>query len=90
MVAPPTKFYTVSTVLFHKDGGANVAVTNCMSHFSMFVPTKATVKLANGTQDMPKVLGLFYVVFLTVPLYIQLDQFIIVQVTLPTPYHQAT
>ena len=48
MVAPPTKFYTVSTVLFHKDGGANVAVTNCMSHFSMFVPTKATVKLANG------------------------------------------
>ena len=48
VVAPPTKIYTVSTVLFHKDGGANVAVTNCMSHFSMFVPTKATVKLANG------------------------------------------
>ena len=37
---------------------------------------------------MPKELGLFYVPFLTVRLYIQLDQFIIVQVTLPTLYHQ--
>ena len=37
---------------------------------------------------MPKGLGLFYVAFLTDPLYIQLDQFIIVQVTLPTQYHQ--
>ena len=40
------------------------------------------------TQDMPKELGLFYVAFLTVWLYIQLDQFIIVQVTLPTIYNQ--
>ena len=40
------------------------------------------------TQDMPKGLGLFYVAFLTVPLFNQLDHFIIVQVTLPTPYHQ--
>ena len=38
-------FYTVSTVLFHKYGRANVEVTNCMSQFSMFVPTKSTVKL---------------------------------------------
>ena len=37
---------------------------------------------------MPKELGLSYVVFLTVRLYVQLDQFIIVQVTLPTLYHQ--
>ena len=48
VVAPPSKFYTVFTVLFHKYGGENVAVTNFMSHFSMFVPTKATAKLANG------------------------------------------
>ena len=47
VVAPPLKFYTVSTVLFYKYGWANVAVTNCISHFSMFVPTKANVKLAN-------------------------------------------
>ena len=40
------------------------------------------------TRDMPKGLGLFYVAFLTVPLYIQLYQFIIVYVTLPTLYHQ--
>ena len=40
--------YIVSTVLFHKYGGANFALTNCMSHFSMFFPTKATVKLSNG------------------------------------------
>ena len=39
------------------------------------------------TLDMPKGLGLFYLAFLTVPLYIQLYQFIIVQVTLPTQYH---
>ena len=48
VVAPPSKFYTVSTVLFHKDGGANVSVKNWISCFSMFFPTKATVKLANG------------------------------------------
>ena len=48
VVAPTSIFFTVSTLLFHKDGGANDAVTNFMSHFSMFVPTKATIKLANG------------------------------------------
>ena len=54
----------------------------------MFVPPKDTVKLANGKQNIPKDLGLFYVAFITVPLYIQYYQFIIVQVTLPTPSHQ--
>ena len=42
------------------------------------------------TRDMPKELVLFYVAFLTVWLYIHLDQFIIVQVTLSTVYHQVT
>ena len=37
---------------------------------------------------MPKELGLFYVTFLTVQLYIHLDQFSTVQVTLTTLYHQ--
>ena len=50
--------YTVSTVLFHKDGGANVAVTNCMSLFSMFVSTKATVKLANGNTGHAQGIGI--------------------------------
>ena len=37
---------------------------------------------------MPMVLGLFSVAFPTVQLYTQLDQFIIVQVTLPKISHQ--
>ena len=37
------------------------------------------------TWDMPKQLEIFYVVFLTASLYIQCDQFIIFQVTLPIP-----
>ena len=37
---------------------------------------------------MPNEFRLFYVTFLTVRLYIQLDQFIISQVTLPTLFHQ--
>ena len=38
--APPSKIYTVSTVLFHKYGGTNVVVKNVMLHFSMFVPAR--------------------------------------------------
>ena len=37
---------------------------------------------------MPKELGLFYVVFITFPLYIRWDQFIIVSVDLTTPPHR--
>ena len=40
------------------------------------------------TRYMHKGLGLFYVASLTIWLYIQLDQFIIVQITLPQLYHQ--
>ena len=58
VVAPPKTFYTVSTVLFHKYGGANAAVTNCMSYFSMFVSTKATVKLANGNTGHAQGIGI--------------------------------
>ena len=58
VVALPSKFYIVSIVLFHKDGGANVAVTNCISHFSMFVPTKATMKLSNGNTGHAQGIGI--------------------------------
>ena len=58
VVAPPSKFYTVSTVLFHKDEGANVAVTNFMSHFSMFFPTNTTVKLDNGNMVHAQGIGI--------------------------------
>ena len=47
VVAPPSKIYKNSTVLFYKYGGTNVAVKNCISHFSMFSPTKSTVVFSN-------------------------------------------
>ena len=58
VVAPSSKFYTVSTVLFHKDGEANVAVTDNMSHFSMFFPTKDTVKFANENTGHAQRIGI--------------------------------
>ena len=88
VATPSSTFYTVYVMLFHKYRGANFSVKNCMPHFSMFVPTKATVKFLMETQDMPKEMRLFYVILLTVSLYIWWYQFIIVQVTLPTPSHQ--
>ena len=76
LVAPPSKFYTVSTVLFHKYRGANVAVTNCMSHFSMFFPTKSNVKLANGNTVNSQGIGIilcrfpnFSIIYLVGPVY---------------------
>ena len=47
VVASYSKFYAAYTVLSHKNVGASVAVTNCISNFSMLVPTKDNVKLAN-------------------------------------------
>ena len=76
MVAPSSKFYTVSTVLFQKNGGANVAVTNCVPHFSMFSPTKFNVKLYNGNtvhaQEIGVVLCRFpncAIVYSVIPVY---------------------
>ena len=48
VITTPSIVFAVSTVLFHKYLGANVYVPNCMLHFYMFAPTKATVELANG------------------------------------------
>ena len=76
MVAPTSKFYTVSIMLFHKYGGANVAVTNCMSHFSMFVPTDSTVKLYNGNTGHAQGIGIilcrfpnYYIIYPVEPVY---------------------
>ena len=55
---PSLKIHTVSTVFFHKDVGANVAVKNCMSTFSMFVPTKAALKMANGNMGHAQGIGI--------------------------------
>ena len=48
VVDPSSNLHTVSTMFFCKDRGSNVAVKNLTSRFSMFFPTRATVKLANG------------------------------------------
>ena len=60
VVAPPSNFYTIYTLLLHKYGRENVAVTNCMSHFSMFVPTKPAAKLANENKGHAQGIGIFF------------------------------
>ena len=57
MVSLSSKFYTVYNVLFHEDGEVNSAVTNWMSHFYMFFPTKATVKLDSGNTVHVQLIG---------------------------------
>ena len=42
------------------------------------------------TWYMTKELGLFHVVFLTDPLYVQWNQFTIIQIKLPMQYHWVT
>ena len=83
MVAPISKFYILYTVLFHKDGGANVAVTNCMSQFSIFFPTKATVKLDNVNTGHAQGIGIVLCSFPNC-----LIIYPVFQVTLPILYHQ--
>ena len=58
MVGPFSKFYTVSTVFFHKYGGVSVSVINFMSHFSILIPIKATVKLDNGNTGYAQGIGI--------------------------------
>ena len=63
MIYPTSKCYTVSTLLFHKSGRDNVGVKNFMSHFSMFVPTKANVKLTNGNTGNDQEIGIILCLF---------------------------
>ena len=87
VVAPPSKFYTVSTVLFHKDRGEIFAVTNCMSHFSLFVKTKATVKLANGNTGHAQVIGIILCYFPNCLIIYPVGPVYYFQVTHPKIYH---
>ena len=68
VVSHHSKYYTVSTVLFHKYGGTNISVTNCMSHFSMFVPTKANVKFDNWNMVHAQVIGIIFCQFPVFPI----------------------
>ena len=58
-----------------------------MSQLSMIVPTKSTVKLANGKTGHVQVIGISLFRFPSFPLNIQLDKFIIFNVTIQTPSH---
>ena len=61
---------------------------NACHTFLCLSPPRPLRNWLTETRDMPKELGLFYVAFLTVQLYIQLEQFIIFQITLSTIYNQ--
>ena len=45
-------------MLFYKYGGEHFGVTNFMSHFSMFVSTKAGIKVANENTGNAQVIGI--------------------------------
>ena len=63
-------------MLFHKYLGENIGVTNCMSHFSMFIPTKADVKFSNGNMVHSQEIGIILcnfpvcpIIYTVVPVY---------------------
>ena len=68
LVAPYSKLHTLLTELFHKGVGDNVKITNCMSYFSIFVPTKTNVKLANGNMWHAQVIGIILCYFTNCPI----------------------
>ena len=55
-------------MFFHKGRGANISVTNSMSCFYMFVPTKATLKLANGNMVHAQVIVIIFFLFPNCPI----------------------
>ena len=57
MVEPHKQNYTVSNMLFHKDGGENFSHKLHVT-ISMFVTTKAIVKLANENTGHAKRIGI--------------------------------
>ena len=63
-------------MLLNKYSGENAAITNCISHFSMFVPTKDTAKLANVNTGHARGIGIIlclfpncYILYQVVPAY---------------------
>ena len=85
VVAPSTKFSQYLLCCFIKTEEWMFLSQIACHSFLRFPQPRQLWNWLMEKQDMPKELELFYVAFLTVQLYIQLDQFIIVQVTLPTP-----
>ena len=61
--SPLVQCFIQSLLFFHKYGWVDVAVTNCMSKFSMFVPTNAIVKLSNGNMVHAQVIAIILCCF---------------------------
>ena len=74
VVAPSSKFYTVSTVLFNKYVGANYGLTNFMSHFYMSVPNKANVKFSYGKTWHAQVIRILLCFFPNCPIIYPVGQ----------------
>ena len=72
---------------FYKDGGANVGVTNYLSHTICF-SKPSHVKLSNRNTGYAQVIGIILYIFQTFLLYILQNQFISIQVTLSVPFHR--
>ena len=84
VVDPTSKDYTLSTVFFHKHEGEKFGVTNLMSHFSMFLPTKANVKLSNGNTGHAQLIGNVLCFFTNYPIIYPVGTF---YSFLPFQYH---
>ena len=54
--------------MFHKYGENNIAITNCMLYFSMFIPTKAHLKLSYGNKVNTHLIGIILCHFPILPI----------------------
>ena len=54
--------------MLHKYEGTHVSVTKCMSHFSIFLPTKATVKLSNKNKGLSQIIVIIWWDFTKCPI----------------------
>ena len=88
VVSPPTKLYIHLLCCFIKTEEQMLQSQIACHTFLCMSQPKPLWNWLMETRDITKELGLFYVSFLPVWLHVQLDQFIIFQVTLPTLYHQ--
>ena len=55
-------------MFFHKYGGANIAVTNFLLHFSLFLATKENMKEDNGKTGHAQIIWIILCHFLNCPI----------------------
>ena len=62
------KYFIHYLLFFHKYGGTDFGFTNFMSHFLMFVPTKANVKFSSRNMGHDQEIGIILCSFLNFPI----------------------